>query len=68
MEPKEIVEYVLRIDGLEVDRGKVSSMIPSIPFQDLEKARKFKYGILIIFPNVKISIYERTVKERRIDD
>lgn len=66
MEPKEIVEYVLRIDG--VDRSRVSSMLPSIPFQDLEKARKFKYGILIIFPNVKISIYERTVKEKRIDD
>lgn len=61
----EKVEYTLRIDGND---SVIAAMLPSVPFTDLEKARKFKYGILIAFPTVKIGIYKRSIIEERIDD
>jgi len=61
----EKTEYTLRIEGND---SVIAAMLPTVPFTDLEKARKFKYGILIAFPNVKISIYKRSIIEERISD
>lgn len=61
----EKVEYTLRIDSND---SVIATMLPTVPFTDLERARKFKYGILIAFPTVKIGIYKRSIIEERIDD
>lgn len=61
----EKTEYTLKLEGND---SVIAAMLPTVPFTDLERARKFKYGILIAFPNVKISIYKRSIVEERIND
>lgn len=61
----EKTEYTLKLEGND---SVIAAMLPTVPFTDLERARKFKYGILIAFPTVKIGIYKRSIIEERIDD